>query len=342
MRLHAEPLNLNLRHTFATARSASDIAHNVLVKLRLGGLEGLGEAAPVHYYGQSQETCLRALRRMAPYLRGCAPFDLEAILKELGHRFPREPSAIAAVDLALHDLIGKKLGLPLWKYWGLDPAVTPRTSFTIGIASLEKVVAKVGEAEKYPVLKIKVGVANDLEILREVRRLAPKKTLRVDANCGWTVRETIAKARALEKLGIEFVEQPIPPGNNAALRKIKESIGLPLMTDESSLVPEDVPALRGCVDGINIKLVKCGGLRAGMRMIHTARACGLKIMLGCMIESSVLISAAAQLSPLADYADLDGNLLITNDPFRGVKINSQAKLLLPEAPGIGVGPVVNN
>jgi L-alanine-DL-glutamate epimerase-like enolase superfamily enzyme len=245
------------------------------------------------------------------------------------------------VDLALHDLIGKKLGLPLWKYWGLDPSLTPRTSFTIGIASLEKVVAKVGEAESYPVLKIKVGVANDLEILREVRRLAPRKTLRVDANCGWTVKEAIAKARALEKLGIEFIEQPIPPGNNAALKKIKEAIGLPLLTDESSLVPEDVPALRGCVDGINIKLVKCGGLRAGMRMIHTARACGLKIMFGCMIESSVLISAAAQLAPLADFADLDGNLLITNDPFRGVKIDSQAKLILPEAPGIGVRAVVN-
>jgi len=336
MRLLASPLNLRLRHTFTTARSASDIAHNVLVRLRAGELEGCGEAAPVHYYGQTQESCLRALRRMAPCLRAHTPFDLEAVLRELGHRFPKEPSAIAAVDIALHDLIGKRLGLPLWKYWGLDPSRTPRTSFTIGIASLERVVAKVREAEKYPVLKIKVGVANDLEILREVRRLAPRKTLRVDANCGWTVKETIAKARAMEKLGIEFIEQPIPPGNNAALKRIKNFIGLPLMADESSLAPEDVPALRGCVDGINIKLVKCGGLRAGMQMIHTARACGLKIMLGCMIESSVLISAAAQLSPLADYADLDGNLLITNDPFRGVRVDNQAKLILPQAAGIGV------
>ena len=336
MRLHAEPLDLRLRHTFATARSASDVAHNVLVRLRWGRLEGRGEAAPVHYYGQSQESCLCALQRMAPYLRRRAAFDLEASLEELRRRFPKQPSAVAAVDIALHDLIGQKLGLPLWKYWGLDPKRTPRTSFTIGIASLEKVVAKVREAEKYPVLKIKVGVANDLEILREVRRLAPRKTLRVDANCGWTVKEAIAKARTLEKLGVEFIEQPIPPGNNAALRKIKNSIGLPLLTDESSLVPEDVPALRGCVDGINIKLVKCGGLRAGMQMIHTARACGLKIMLGCMIESSVLISAAAQLSPLADYADLDGNLLISNDPFRGVTIDSQAKLILPQAAGIGL------
>lgn len=335
MQLLALPLNLTLRHTFATSRSASDVARNVLVRLRWDGLEGLGEAAPVRYYGQSQGTCLRALRRMAKILRGRAPFDLEAILAELRAKFPNEPSAIAALDIALHDLLGKKLRLPLWKYWGLDPRQTPRTSFTIGIDTLEKVVAKVAEAERYPVLKIKVGVAGDLEIMREVRRLAPKKTLRVDANCGWTVKETIAKAKMLEKLGVEFIEQPIPPGNNAALKRIKNAIGLPLMTDESSLVPEDVPALRGCVDGINIKLVKCGGLRAGMQMIHTARACGLKIMLGCMIESSVLISAAAQLSPLVDYADLDGNLLIVDDPFRGVRIDGDARLILPERPGIG-------
>jgi len=336
VRLIATPLDLVLRHTFATSRSASDIAHNVLVRLQHNGLEGLGEAAPVSYYGQTQASCLGALRRMAGKLRGRDPFDREAILAGLKARFPKEPSAIAAVDLALHDLLGKQLGLPLWKYWGLDEGATPRTSFTIGIATLEKVVAKVAEAEQYPVLKIKVGVANDLEVMREVRRLAPTKVLRVDANCGWTVREAIAKAKVLEKLGVEFIEQPIPPGHNAGLRKIKNAIGLPLMTDESSVTPEDIPALRGCVDGINIKLVKCGGLRAGMQMIHTARSCGLKIMLGCMLESSVLISAAAQLSPLADYADLDGNLLLAGEPFRGVTVDRNAKLLLPQAPGLGV------
>jgi L-Ala-D/L-Glu epimerase len=336
MKLTAEPLDLTLRHTFATARSASDIAHNVLVRIRAGTLEGLGEASPVRFYGQTQETCLRALRRMNSALRGRDPFDLEVILSELRAKFPKEAGAIGAVDLALHDLIGKRLGVPLWKYWGLDARKTPRTSFTIGIATLEKVVAKIAEAEKYPVLKIKVGVAKDLEIMREVRRLAPKKVLRVDANCGWTVREAISKAKALEKLGVEFIEQPVAPGRNAALKKIKNAIGLPLITDESSVVPEDIPALRGCVDGINIKLVKCGGLRAGLQMVHTARSCGLKIMFGCMIESSVLISAAAQLTPLADYADLDGNLLITDDPFYGVTIDRTAKLLLPNAPGLGV------
>ena len=175
-----------------------------------------------------------------------------------------------------------------------------------------------------------------MDVMREVRRLVPKKILRVDANCGWTVKETISKARILEKLGVEFIEQPLKPGNNAGFKRIKNAIGIPLMTDESSLVPADIPPLRGCVDGINIKLVKCGGLREGMKMVHIARACGLKIMLGCMVESSVLISAAAQLSPLADYADLDGNLLIKDDPFRGVRIDKSAKLLLSNEPGLGL------
>ena len=335
MFLTAKPLNLTLRHAFATSRSTQHVAENVLLEIRDGELTGLGEAAPIKFYNQTQASCIRALNKMAKRIEWRDPFDLESIFADLRARFPNEPSAIAAVDIALHDLLGKKLGVPLWKWWCLDPKKTPQTSFTIGIDSLEKVVAKVAEAEKYPVLKIKIGVANDLDILREVRKLVPKKLLRVDANCGWSVKETIQKAKTLEALGIEFLEQPIPAGNNAALKKIKNSIGLPLMTDESSLVPGDIPSLAGCVDGINIKLVKCGGLREGLKMIHIARACGLKIMLGCMIESSVLIGAAAQLAPLADYADLDGNVLIADDPFSSVKLDKKAKLILNDRPGIG-------
>jgi L-Ala-D/L-Glu epimerase len=336
VRLSSSALNLTLRHTFSTSRSSSDIARNVLVRIRDKDHEGLGEAAPIRFYGQSQDSCLHALDKMASRLRDRDPFEIEAILTELRARFPKEVSAIAAIDIALHDLIGKKLKLPLWKLWGLDPRKTPQTSFTIGIDTIEKVVAKVAEAQRYPVLKIKLGVKDDLVIMREVRKLAPKKILRVDANCGWTVKEAIQKAKALEKLGVEFIEQPVPPGNNAALKKIKNGIGIPLMTDESSLTPEDVPALRDCVDGINIKLVKCAGLREGLKMIHIARACGLKIMLGCMIESSVLITAAAHLSPLVDYADLDGNLLIKDDPFKGVQITRTAKLVLPDGLGLGL------
>jgi L-alanine-DL-glutamate epimerase-like enolase superfamily enzyme len=338
MKLTATPLNLPLRHTFTISSSSTDVAQNVLATLRDGKYSGLGEAAPIRFYGQNQKSAIAALNRMNKDLAGRDPFELEVILNNLRKRYPKEASAIAAVDIALHDLIGKKLNIPLWKYWGLDPQATPRTSFTIGIDTLEKVKIKIAEAQPYPILKIKVGVATDLEIMREVRRLAPKKTLRVDANCGWTVKEAIRKAKVMEKLGVEFIEQPIPPGNNKALKKIKDSIGLPLMTDESSLTPEDIPGLWGCVDAINIKLVKCGGLRSALKMIHLARGCGLKIMLGCMIESSVLCTAAAHLSPLVDYADLDTPLLISSDPFNGMKIDKNAKLILPNGPGLGVVP----
>lgn len=338
MRLTTTPLDLPLRHRFTIARHSVAVQQNVQVQIRWQGLAGLGEAAPMWFYGQSQRGCMNALKRMGSCLRGRDPFAIEDILVDIRKRFPREPSAIAAIDMALHDLIGKRLRLPLWRYWGLDPTCTPQTSFTIGIDTIEKVVSKVHEAERYPILKIKLGVAHDMEIMREVRRLAPKKRLRVDANCGWTVREAITKAKVLEQLGVEFIEQPLPAGRNADLKHIKQKIGIPLMADESSLTPKDLPALIGCVDAINIKLVKCGGLREALKMIHVARACGFKIMVGCMIESSLLITAAAHLTPLLDYADLDGNLLISHDPFAGVRIDRQARLLLPRSPGLGVQP----
>lgn len=335
MILTATPMNLTLRHAFSTSRSTSHTAENVLVKIRSGGLTGLGEAAPIKFYKQTQASCIRALEKMTRRVSNGDVFEIDQILSDLRVRFPGEPSAIGAVDIALHDLLGKKLKQPLWKIWGLNARKAPQTSFTIGIDSMEKVVAKVLEAKEYPILKIKLGGGNDLEVMREVRRLEPKKILRVDANCGWTVKETILKAKTLEKLGVEFIEQPIPAGDNSALKKIKDGIGIELMTDESSLTPADIPGLAGCVHGINIKLVKCGGVREGLKMVHIARACGLKIMLGCMIESSVLISAAAQLSPLADYADLDGNVLISDDPFRGVELDRKKKLILGDGAGIG-------
>lgn len=335
MRLTASPLDLTLRHAFSTSRSTSHAAHNVLVEICDGEHTGLGEASPIRFYNQTQASCIAALKKMARVIALRDAFELEAMLGALRERFPSEHSALAAVDIALHDLLGKKLGLPLWKLFGLDPKKTPQTSFTIGIDSLDKVAAKVLEAAAYPILKIKLGSDRDLDIMREVRRLAPRKILRADANCAWSVKETIEKSKVLEKLGVEFIEQPIPPGNNTALRKIKNAIGIELMTDESSLTAAEIPALAGCVDGINIKLVKCGGLREGLKMIHMARACGLKIMLGCMVESSVLISAAAQLAPLADYADLDGNVLISDDPFDGVALDKKKKLMLNRLPGIG-------
>lgn len=336
MKLSAEFLDLKLRHAFTIARGSSVTSKTVLVRLRSGRHTGFGEGSPTRYYKQTDAGCLRDARAMAKIVAQADPFDVENILDEAKRRWPRSPAARCALDIALHDLIGKITGLPLWKYWGLDPAKTPQTSFTIGIDTLEMVRKKVAEAQRFPVLKIKLGVEGDMDIIREVRKLCPKKTLRVDANCGWTVNETVRKARILEKLGVEFVEQPIPPGNNAALKRIKDRIGIGLMTDESSLTPEDIVPLAGCVDGINIKLTKCGGLRDAMKMVHLARGCGLKIMIGCMIESSVMITAGAHLTPLLDYADLDGHILITNDPFKGMRLDRNAKIVLPKGPGLGV------
>lgn len=333
MKLTWEPVELRLTHTFTISRSSTDVAGNVLVRLEHDGVVGLGEAPASKYYGQDQETVLAALEKMAGRLGG-DPFLIEDIVERLSREFPGDSAAVAAVDMALHDYLGKKLKAPLWKILGLNPAHTPLTSFTIGIDTTEKMLGKLREAQSYPVLKVKVGTERDEEILSAFRR-ETDRTIRVDANAAWGPDEAVERIYALQAYDIEFVEQPVAPGDPQALRKVREGVSVPIIADESSVVPADVPALVGCVDGINIKLSKCGGIRRALKMIHTARSAGLKVMLGCMIESSVAITAAAQLSPLVDYADLDGNLLITNDIATGVTV-SEGRLVLPEGPGLGV------
>jgi L-alanine-DL-glutamate epimerase-like enolase superfamily enzyme len=310
-----------------------DVAENVIVRLEHDGVAGIGEAPPSEYYGQDQKTVMAALKKMKGEL-GTDPFLMEDILENLTSKFAGDLAAVAAVDMALHDWLGKKLGQPLWRILGLNPASTPVTSYTIGIDSTEKMLEKVREAPEFPILKVKVGTDRDDEILSAIRR-ETDRTIRVDANAAWQPREAEQRITELAGYDLEFVEQPVPAGSPESLRRVRESVDLPIISDESSVVPEDVPGLFGCVDGINIKLSKCGGIRQALKMIHTARSAGLKVMLGCMIESSVAITAAAQLSPLADYADLDGNLLISNDPARGVTVNA-GRLVLPEGPGLGV------
>lgn len=329
-------MDLNLQHTFRISRGAEDVARNVRVVLADGTMEGYGESAPSGYYGQNQETVAEALTAIAPLLSDRDPFEIEEIISSLVQQFPHNLAAVSAVDIALHDLIAKKLGVPLYRFFGLTKENTPLTSYTIGIDTVDKMVEKVKEARQYPVLKVKVGFENDIEAIAAIR-CQTDATIRVDANCAWDVEEAILKIRELSQYRIEFVEQPIEPGSPEALRKVRENAPLPIISDESSVVPEDVPRLFGCVDGINIKLTKCGGLRQALKMIHTAKSGGLKVMLGCMIESSISITAAAHLSPLADWADLDGNLLIKDDPFRGVTVK-EGKLILPDAPGLGITP----
>jgi len=245
-----------------------------------------------------------------------------------------QPAAAAAVDMALRDLAGKRLGAPLYELMGIDPRRTPITSYTIGMDTPEIVERKVREAGEFEVLKVKMGTDDDRAVLEAVRDVTDRP-LRVDANEGWTLDDALERLDWLASLGVELVEQPLPASQLAATRELKRLSPLPLFADESLHVAADIPSLAEAFDGINIKLMKCGGIGEALRMIAVARAHGLKIMLGCMIESSLAITAAAVLSPLVDYTDLDGNLLIRDDPYRGVTVKG-GRLVLPEGPGLGI------
>ena len=334
MKLTSTYHDLKLRHTFTISRSSKDIEPCVIVRLEHDGITGYGEAAPSERYGETVESVMEFLQRV-DLSRYRDPFETEGILSDLNHLAPHNTAAKAAVDIALHDWIGKKLNVPLWKMFGLDETKTPLTSFTIGIDTLNVIEQKVREAEPYKILKVKVGVPNDEEIIKTIRRVTDKP-IRVDANEGWKSKEQARdKILWLEEQGVEFVEQPMPAADLEGTAWLREQVHIPLLADENVTVLSDLPKLCGVFDGINIKLMKCTGIREALRMIHTAKSMEMKIMLGCMIESSVAISAAAQLSPLVDYADLDGNILITNDPFTGVTV-VDGKLTLNSEPGLGI------
>ena len=333
MELTHETVSLKLRHTFRTSREASDVRRNVVCKIQHQGVEGLGEAAPSTYYGQDADTVSKALDEIALRLKD-DPFALERIVSEMGHLFPQEAAARAAVDVAIHDIIGKMLDVPLYRLLGLDPNKTPQTSVTVGLDDIAVMQKKVQELDQAPILKIKMGTRRDVEIVRAIRQIS-KAAIRVDANAAWTAREALEKISALMEHDIEFVEQPLAADDLEGLRWLKKRVKVPIILDESVRIAADIPALVDCAHGINIKLMKSGGLREALRMIHVAKAMGLRVMLGCMLETSVAVTAAAHLSPLVDYADLDGHLLIENDPYSGVDV-VEGKLVLPQRPGIGV------
>ena len=327
IRLAVEPLELPLRHAFTIARSSQIAARTLIVRLRWNGLEGLGESAPIARYDESVDSAAAGLKSLE---LGDDPYAFERLLDGL------TPAQMCGLDIALHDLVGKDLGRPLWRLLGLDPARTPRTSFTIGIASPEETLAKVREVGTHPVIKVKLGKGAELETLEAIRSVY-SGAIRVDANEGWTPEQSAELLTHMAKFEIEFCEQPIPAGSPEKLRWIRERSPIPIVTDEDSKDARDLPALLGCVDGINVKLVKCGGIRGALKMIHTARALGFKVMLGCMVESQILTTAAAHLSPLVDWADLDGPFLTARDPFAGVTY-ADGKIVLPDGPGLGVRP----
>ena len=327
IRLAVEPLELPLRHTFTIARSSERVSRTAIVRLRWNGLEGLGESAPIARYGESVESVAAGLTALD---LGDDPYAFERLLARL------TPAQMCGLDIALHDLIGKDLDRPLWRLLGLDSARTPQTSFTIGIATIDETLAKVREVGTHPVIKVKLGKGAEVETIEAIRS-AYAGTIRIDANEGWTPERAVNVLAELAKHDIEFCEQPIPAGSPEKLRWIRERSAIPIVTDEDSKDASDLPALLGCVDGINVKLVKCGGIRGALAMIHTARAMNFKIMLGCMVESQILTTAAAHLSPLVDWADLDGPFLTAHDPFAGITY-ADGKIVLPDGPGLGVRP----
>ena len=334
LRLETSILDLTTTHPFVIARGGKSSHRTVWVRVIDGdGTEGWGEAAATRFYGETPETVIAALGVYGQFLPD-NPLDLESAERQWALALGGNPAARSALSAALHDLAGKRLGVPLYRLWGLDPAAAPRSTFTIGIDTAEKIRAKVKEAAEYPILKVKLGSDRDLEILEAIR-CETDRELRVDANCGWTVKQAIAMLPVLEEFKVTVLEQPLVPQDLDGLAMVRRKARIPLIADESCKVAADIPPLVGKVDGINIKLAKCGSLREALRMIAIARAHHLMVMVGCMIESSLAITAAAHLTPLVDIVDLDGAALLSNDPFAGATI-AKGQVALPSGPGLGV------
>ena len=335
MHLGHEPLDLATAFEFRIAHGAGRGHANTLVRIEHEGIEGLGEASPAHYYGESRPLVEAALATFRPLL-GDDPFALEAIERRLRGTLEGQAAARAAVEMALHDWIGKRLGLPVWKLLGLDPAGTPLSCVTLGMASPEEMERKLETVLGFPILKVKLGGPGDVDNLRLVRRRFGGR-IRVDANASWSAAEAVRVLRAIEPLEIELVEQPVARADLDGLRWVRERSGIPVFADESVHGLEDLGNLAGRVDGVNLKLMKTGGLREMLRLIHAARAHGMQVMLGSMVESSLALSAAAQLAPLADHLDLDGHWLLAEDPFEGAP-RERGRIVLDDRPGLGVRP----
>ena len=335
MKLSFEPYELQLRHTFTVSSYSRKTTPDVQIKLEYEGFTGYGEASMPPYLGQSVESVCRFLSQVdMEQFRD--PFRLEEILAYVDSLSPGDSAAKAAIDIALHDLVGKLMGQPWWRIWGLDPSKAPDTTFTIGIDTPEVVRQKTREcADRFNILKVKVGLDNDKEMIRTIREITDLP-LAVDANQGWKDREqALDEIHWLKENGIVMVEQPMAKERIEDNAWITERSPLPIFADEAIQRLADIPSIKGAYHGINIKLMKCTGMREAWKMLNYARAEGMKVMIGCMTETSCAVSAAAQLSPAVDFADLDGNLLITNDLYKGMEV-IDGKITLSNTPGIGL------
>jgi L-alanine-DL-glutamate epimerase-like enolase superfamily enzyme len=335
--LEARIVRLNLRHTWTTTMSSSEYRDTLHVVYRRDGLTGHGEGAPIVRYHEDAKTAQAAVESVREILLAADPMRFTKVMAEVFRRIPGEWAGKAGIDIALMDWVGQKLGVPLYTLFGLDPADTPLTTFSIGIDTPEITRQKTREADPYPILKVKVGLETDEQSIEAVRSVT-KKPLRVDANEGWKDKEeAVRKINWLETQGVEFIEQPLPAEMIEETRWVRGRVHIPIIADEACQHASDIPKLREAYDGVNVKLDKAGGILEAVRMIQIAKSLGMRTMLGCMISSSVSVTAAAQISPLVDYADLDGNLLISNDPFHGVRVE-KGKLILPSGRGLGLTP----
>lgn len=333
MQLRLEPLALRTRFAFRIAHGSKQEYRSTFVRIEHDGIEGWGEAAPAHYYGENPETVALALQTWAPHL-GDDPFALDAIHARLDRVLSGHGAARAAIDMALHDWIGKKLDLPLWRLLGHERDSVPPSCVTLGMAPRAEMEEKLATVADFPILKVKLGSPGDIDNLTFIRsRYAGR--LQVDANASWTAHDAVRMLQTIAPLGIDLAEQPVARGDLDGLAYVRAHSPIPIYADESAHHLHDIAQLAGRVDGVNLKLMKTGGLREAVRMIHAARAHGMKVMLGCMVESSLALSAAAQLAPLADALDLDGHWLLADDPFVGAP-QERGVIRLCDAPGLGV------
>jgi L-alanine-DL-glutamate epimerase-like enolase superfamily enzyme len=334
MILRFKPYELHLKHVFTLASGSRSTTPVTLTEIEYDGVVGYGEASMPPYLGESHDTANLFLSRVD--LTGFkSPFLLEDILAYVEMIAPGNYAAKASVDIALHDLVGKLMNQPWYRIWGLNPERAPNTSFTIGIDKPDVVKEKVLEASPYKILKVKLGQGNDKEMIQSVRSVTDT-LICTDVNQGWTDKKmALEMIYWLKEQGVVFVEQPMSKASVDDIAWLTQNSPLPIIADEAIQTVSDFAKIQGIYSGINVKLMKCGGMHAAYTMIAMARSAGMKVMIGCMTETSCAVTAAAQLSPLVDWADLDGNLLIDNDIFEGIKIRD-GKIILPDSPGIGV------
>lgn len=334
MKLRTYSLKLPLAHAFTISRESMDWQTSIIVELEHDGIRGFGEVTENQFYGHPRSSILSSIDRALPLLDAYVTGDPLELFDSLLAAVDGDTFAASAIDMAAHDWHGKKLGLPTWKVWGLQWQDVPPSSYTIGIDTIPAMIAKLQEQPGWPIYKIKLGTPHDLEIVRQLRTQTNAR-FRVDANCAWTAQQTVENSKTLRDLGVEFIEQPLPQSASPEDKGwVYQHSSLPILADEDCQIPTDVARCAEFYHGINVKICKCGGLTPGLKMLREARQLGLRTMVGCMVESSIGISGAAQLLPLLDYADLDGAVLLAREPAAGVVV-AAGQISEPTTAGTG-------